>query len=691
MPIQDPMVTSDRLSDSEGISFLQRRVLQMRAIGYGIVLAVTAVGIPAASDPRPWVLAGLLAAGLTASGHPRMSRPLRLCVGLIADAVVALGLWWVFGPSSGVSFILSYVVAAGALLLPKRTSVLVAIAALVAEAAQIPLHFMAKSFTLPLFHSTTDVQSDLAFVGGVTVRFLLLAAMAIFFTQIAFLLRRSQKETARSREQYRRLVESTPDGIVVHQHGTIRYVNPAAAQLIGATTPEKLVGLSVLDLVHPDYHNLAVERIQHAEQTGQATSVAEEKLVRLDGTVVDVEVKGIPIIFDDDQAMLVLVRDITERRHLEEERERFVSFIENSTDFIAMADMSGQMLYVNEAGRHQVGLNGNQEVEEKSIRDFHPESEHPTLETVMQTLLSEGEWEGEISLQNFKTGHTRTYGFRDFLIRDPNTTEPVAVGGIGRDLTPIKEANRRLEELIRSKDQFVASVGHELRTPLTAVLGFAELLRDSDATDIPPRERRQLLASIAREASDLAGLVDDLLVAARAEVGQLNVIAVPVDLRAQTAQVLESLGEQAEHINVTGPQVHALADPARVRQILRNLINNAIRHGGDNTQITITSTNKTASVRVCDNGPGIPDNIQDQIFQPYYTTRTYDTRTGSLGLGLNVSQQLAELMKGNLTYQYQNQESIFDLTLPITPAPESDHKHTRSHEPNPPSAQPKSD
>lgn len=295
------------------------------------------------------------------------------------------------------------------------------------------------------------------------------------------------------------------------------------------------------------------------------------------------------------------------------------------------------MIYVNDAGRHQVGLNGSPDVDNKTIRDFHPESEHRKLDSVMRALMSEGEWEGEIILQNFATGESRVYGFKGFLIRDPHSGDPVAVGGIGGDLTPIKEANRRLQELVRSKDQFVASVGHELRTPLTAVLGFAELLQDTAAEDLPPKERRELLGSIAREASDLAGLVDDLLVAARAEIGQLNANTVPVDLLAQTSQVLESLSVPVEAVEVTGSQTHALADPARVRQVLRNLINNAIHHGGNKIQISISSTETTASVRVCDNGPGIPDRIHDQIFEPYYTTRTHDTRTGSLGLGLNVS------------------------------------------------------
>lgn len=667
------------LRDSEGISHLQQRVLQMRAAGYGIAIGLTAVGIPATSGPRPWVLAGLLAAGLGVSAHPKMTRPVRLCVGLLADAVVALGLWWVFGPSSGVSFILSYVVAAGALLLTKRTSLLVAAAALVAEAAQVPLHFIAKAYRLPLFHSPTEVQSDLEFVGGVAVRFLLLAGLAVFFIQVALLLRRSQEETARSRELYRRLVESSPDGIVVHQGGIIEYANPAAAQLMGADSPTELFGLAALDLIHPDYRDLASERIRLAGVTGEPTPLAEEKILRFDGTVIDVEVKGIPITFDHDEAMLVVVRDISDRRRLEEERERFVSFIENSTDFIGMADMSGRMLYVNKAGQHQVGLNSNHEVQEKTILDFHPESENSTLEAVMEALMAEGEWEGEISLQDFKTGETRVYGFRDFLIRDPHSNEPVAIGGIGRDLTPIKEANRRLQDLLRSKDQFVASVGHELRTPLTAVLGFAELLRDSSFEDLSPSEHHQLLGSIAHEASDLAGLVDDLLVAARAEVGQLNVNAVPVNLRAQTAQVLESLGEETGHVHVAGPQAQALADPARVRQILRNLINNAIRHGGDDIKIAVTADDTTARVRVCDNGPGIPESVQDQIFDPYYTTRTHDTRTGSLGLGLNVSLQLARLMGGNLAYQYRNQESMFDLTLPTTHPKSADHHRQIKH------------
>jgi signal transduction histidine kinase len=96
----------------------------------------------------------------------------------------------------------------------------------------------------------------------------------------------------------------------------------------------------------------------------------------------------------------------------------------------------------------------------------------------------------------------------------------------------------KLRELTYAKDQFLASVGHELRTPLTSVLGFAELLRSE--SDIPEEERNAMISSVADEASDLASIVDDLLVAARSELDLLVVSSVPVSARAQVAQVLEA-------------------------------------------------------------------------------------------------------------------------------------------------------
>ena len=236
------------------------------------------------------------------------------------------------------------------------------------------------------------------------------------------------------------------------------------------------------------------------------------------------------------------------------------------------------------------------------------------------------------------------------------------------------EAMRQVEaltEVLDAKDQFIASVSHELRTPLTGVLGFAEVLRDQ-AARLSPDERDEMVAAIADEASDLARIIDDLLVMGRAEHGTLTVVAVPVDLRAQAAQVLEGLNLAAEiPIEVTLPDARAVADPGRVRQIIRNLVTNAVVYGGPNIRVVIEPVGETLVVKVIDDGAGIPPEHSEKIFQPYYRSHTTAGRPGSIGLGLSVSRMLAQRMGGDLSHRLADGETIFQLTLPAK-APRSD-------------------
>lgn len=227
-----------------------------------------------------------------------------------------------------------------------------------------------------------------------------------------------------------------------------------------------------------------------------------------------------------------------------------------------------------------------------------------------------------------------------------------------------QEAEAQLRELLRSKDEFLATVAHELRTPLTAVVGFAQVLRDG-GSGLSPSERADMFRMIAEEGIDLTNIVDDLLVMAKAEAGTLTVTRVHVDLRAQAAQVLEGLGHEAVgNIEFTGSSTHTAGDPARVRQIFRNLVSNALRYGGERIRVSVSSDDSTAQVIVADNGAGVPAKDQETIFEPYQRAHNAPGLTASMGLGLTISRQLARLMDGDLTYRREAGESIFALTLP---------------------------
>lgn len=224
-----------------------------------------------------------------------------------------------------------------------------------------------------------------------------------------------------------------------------------------------------------------------------------------------------------------------------------------------------------------------------------------------------------------------------------------------------------LKDRARARDQFLASVSHELRTPLTGVLGFAELLEDDDR-DLSNEECRSMIASIVSEATDMAHIIDDLLVEARSELELLAVARVPVAVRAEVTHVLEAAGDEiVAGVEILGDpegSYRADADPARVRQILRNLISNASRYGGDQVQIRLAATSEAVLIQVVDNGPGVPRDAWERIFECYYRVHDNGTQPAAVGIGLSVARQLARLMDGDLSYRREGNWSVLELRLP---------------------------
>ena len=233
------------------------------------------------------------------------------------------------------------------------------------------------------------------------------------------------------------------------------------------------------------------------------------------------------------------------------------------------------------------------------------------------------------------------------------------------DITERKAAEERMAELVRSKDEFLAAVSHELRTPLTTVFGAAESLQEQ-WSDLDEPLKLELLELIAGESRDLAHLIEDLLVAARADIGTVVVRRLPIEIHAEVAMVLEAIAqEKGVVIDSSRIEGWAMADPLRFRQIVRNLVINAIRYGGDVIRIETKSTLEGAFLYVWDNGPGIPVDRREAVFEPYKRAHSSAGLPGSVGLGLSISRQLAGLMGGSLTYDYRSEWSVFTLRLPL--------------------------
>ncbi|MBT8250881.1 MAG: HAMP domain-containing histidine kinase [Acidimicrobiia bacterium] len=329
----------------------------------------------------------------------------------------------------------------------------------------------------------------------------------------------------------------------------------------------------------------------------------------------------------------------------------------------------GKFLEANAAACEMLGY-PDDELLEVGIADVtHPEDREESYER-FKALVQGSDAYSQGALRYIrKNGEVSWALVTNTIIRDQRKRPLYALAQVV-DIGEQKAAEKRLEQLVESKDRLVASVSHELRTPLTGLIGFAEVLRDADA-GLSPAERVEMTESIAFEASEMAGIVEDLLTAARFDTGTLKVARVPVNLIAQSRQVAEAMEPHGLKVEVLGEPAHAMGDPARVRQIIRNLLTNAQRYGGEEITVSISADFGRARVAVTDNGSGVSPDDLDRIFEPYFTQDSTPGMASGFGLGLDICRKLAMHMEGDLQYSGEPGAARFELTLPPATQPAS--------------------
>lgn len=208
-------------------------------------------------------------------------------------------------------------------------------------------------------------------------------------------------------------------------------------------------------------------------------------------------------------------------------------------------------------------------------------------------------------------------------------------------------------EAVRLKNEFVSMVSHELRTPLTSIAGFTETLAET-WKDLGPNEVDEFIGIVRTEARNLSHLVEDILVIPRIEAGRLPLNVAVFELRALCLAVTEVLSADTDKdIQVAMPAgIMVKADPMRLQQVVRNLVVNAIKYGGDQILIQGMPQGDSLQAVVSDNGPGIPEEDRSRIFEHFEQGSAGDTRESSgIGLGLPIARRLLQAMGGDLWFE----------------------------------------
>jgi signal transduction histidine kinase len=228
-------------------------------------------------------------------------------------------------------------------------------------------------------------------------------------------------------------------------------------------------------------------------------------------------------------------------------------------------------------------------------------------------------------------------------------------------------AERMVEQM---RSDFVSTVSHELRAPLTSIYGFAATLMRDDV-QFEEDERRTFLAYIESEAARLTAIVDKLLSVARLDAGELQLEIEPVDVRSLVSDVVEDAraeaGMNGHEFIVELPEgpLAARTDADKLRQVLANLVDNAVRFspGGGRVTVGAARHGETIVLSVVDQGIGIPDGEHDRIFAKFY--RIGDAQTGGTGVGLFIAQGLVSALGGRITVRSsEGRGSSFVVELP---------------------------
>ena len=358
---------------------------------------------------------------------------------------------------------------------------------------------------------------------------------------------------------------------------------------------------------------------------------------------------------------------------LKKSEEKYRSFVESTDDSIYIVDWDCNYLYVNPKHMARLGI-GN--YHGRGYGDCHFSTETDILKQSIHRVYETGKTEQ----------HEHEYRGKWFLrslspLKDPETKKVVAVTVLSTDITARKKAedicieNERLLISNRSKSEFIANMSHELRTPLNSIIGFSELMKKKIGGELTNKQERYV-ENVLTSSKFLLNLINDILDLSKVEAGKIELIIERVSIPVVISETLTLLKERAsqnkvELVKELDPELDFIeADKQRMKQILFNLINNAIKFSktdGGTVKVISKKAGGTAVISVCDTGIGIREEDMEKLFREFEQINPEITRKyGGTGLGLAISKKLTELHGGTILVESRYGEgTTFKFTLPI--------------------------
>ncbi|MEF8879233.1 MAG: PAS domain S-box protein [Candidatus Thermoplasmatota archaeon] len=477
----------------------------------------------------------------------------------------------------------------------------------------------------------------------------------------------TQHALAESEKKFRGIAERSFDIIFsLDLKGNITYASPAVERITGYNS-EEILGKNFKDLI-PEKHTSKVIDVLERLKKGKTVEGFNIEVQRKDNSLATVEINASPITRNGEIVGIQGAgRDITNIKRVRDEIKVKDKAIDSSINAIAIADMKGNVTYVNQSFLDMWGYEDNEEVIGEPIVKFW-ETKGKFVE-VMDALIEEGGWVGELKAEkkNRDTFHAQLSAT---TVRDEED-EPICMMASFVDITEQKKAEQKIRESERAKTEFMNIAAHELKTPIIPIKGYLEMILWDKEID---EEKRKWIKICLRNTNTLIYLVNDILDVSRLESNTMNLVKEEGNIEDTVTGVVQDMYPLADEKNIDIdaripddlPSLNF--DKQRISQVLRNLINNAIKFTSENgdIQVGVAEQENKIKVSVNDNGKGIKKQDLPKLFKKFSQLDKGETRkTTGTGLGLYICKGIIEKHDGEIWAESTPGEgSTFSFTLP---------------------------
>lgn len=464
-------------------------------------------------------------------------------------------------------------------------------------------------------------------------------------------------------ENYRALIHNIPDVTwMMDSNNQMKFLSPNAESIFGLSLAECYArGAAILfDFIHPDEAQQVRQQFQLFFDEGAAFDV-EFRIRRSDGKWGWIHNRAIQT-FEKDGLRYAsgLLTDITQRKKAEESQreseQRYRLLFERNLAGVFRCSLQGILLEYNDAGARILGYDSGADLVGRPARDIFFDSADKDLSD--QKMADHGTASNQEIRVRRKDGSSAWIMANTTMVNGASGAE---IEGTFVDITLLKQAEEQMrmgkeaaEAANRAKGEFLANMSHEIRTPMNGVIGMIDLALDTDLTP----EQRDYLATVKSSARSLLEIINDILDFSKIEARKLELERVPFSVKDVVRATVKEFSVQARNnqlslqcdFSADLPDV-AIGDPGRLRQILMNLVGNALKftNQGEITVRVIRLHDDTLQFSVSDTGIGISPDKQKSIFEAFVQADTSSTRHyGGTGLGLAIVSQLVALMQGRI-------------------------------------------